>query len=117
MRTLKILCGAILLTGIFAMTLAAGAADKEPQAAKKTETVKPYLLKTCAVSGDKLGGDMGDPYVFNYQGRQIKLCCKGCLADFNKEPAKYIKKIELAEKKIKTASPNAPAKDHSAHQH
>jgi hypothetical protein len=51
------------------------------------------------------------------QGRQIKLCGKGCLADFNKEPAKYIKKIELAEKKIKAASPSAPAKDHCAHQH
>jgi len=117
MRTLKNLCGAVLLGGIFAITLAAGAADKDPQAVKKPEVVKPYLLKTCAVSGDKLGGDMGDPYVFNYQGRQIKLCCKGCLTDFNKEPAKYIKKIELAEKKAKAANPSTPAKDHSAHQH
>lgn len=117
MRTLKNLCGAVLLGGIFAITLAAGAADKNPQAVKKPETVKPYLLKTCVVSGDKLGGGMGDPYVFNYQGRQIKLCCKGCLTDFNKEPAKYLKKIELAEKKVKETKSATPATDHSAHQH
>ena len=27
----------------------------------------PYPLKTCVVSGDKLGGDMGEPIVFIYQ--------------------------------------------------
>lgn len=62
---------------------------------------KPYPLKTCVVSDEKLGGDMGDPYVFTHQGREIKLCCKSCLKDFNKDTAKYIKKIEEAEKKAK----------------
>jgi YHS domain-containing protein len=54
------------------------------------------------VSGDKLG-EMGDPYVYEYKGREIKFCCKGCLKDFNKEPEKYIKKIEEAEAKAKKA--------------
>jgi YHS domain-containing protein len=67
---------------------------------KKSDKLKPYTLKTCVVSGDKLG-EMGDPYVYEYKGRQIKFCCKGCLKDFNKEPAKYIKKIEEAEAKAK----------------
>ena len=67
--------------------------------AKPNPKSKPYPLKTCVVSDEKLGGDMGDPYVFTYQGREVKLCCKGCLDDFNKEPAKYVKKIEAAEKK------------------
>jgi YHS domain-containing protein len=44
---------------------------------------------------------MGDPFVYAYKGREIKFCCKGCLKDFNKEPAKYIKKIEEAEAKAK----------------
>jgi YHS domain-containing protein len=44
---------------------------------------------------------MGDAYVFVYEGREIKLCCKGCLKDFKKEPAKYVKKIEEAEAKAK----------------
>ncbi len=60
---------------------------------------RPYPLKTCVVSDEKLGGDMGEPYVFAYQGREVKLCCKSCLKDFNLEPAKYVKKIEAAEKK------------------
>ena len=67
----------------------------------KTAKPKPYPLKTCLVSDEKFGGDMGDPYVFTYQGREVKLCCKGCLDDFNKEPAKYVKKMEAAEKKAK----------------
>ena len=51
-----------------------------------TEKLKPYTLKTCVVSGDKLG-EMGDPFVYTYKDREIKFCCKGCLKDFNKDPA------------------------------
>ena len=67
---------------------------------KKAEKLKPYTLKTCVVSGEKLG-EMGDPFVYDYEGREIKFCCKGCLKDFKKDPAKYIKKIEEAEAKAK----------------
>jgi hypothetical protein len=80
----------------------------------KSAKPKPYPLQTCVVSGEKFGGDMGDPHVFTYQGREIKLCCKSCLKDFNKEPAKFIKKLEEAEKaKAKTTS--APSKGHAGH--
>jgi hypothetical protein len=65
----------------------------------KGEKAKPYPMKTCVVSDEKLGGDMGDPYVFTHEGREIKLCCKSCLKDFKKDTAKYVKKIEAAEKK------------------
>lgn len=56
---------------------------------------KPYPLENCVVSGEKLGG-MGEPHVFVHEGREIKLCCKGCLKEFQKEPAKFIKKIDAA---------------------
>ena len=69
---------------------------------RRAEKLKPYTLKTCVVSGDKLG-EMGKPFVYEYKGREIKFCCKGCLKDFNKDPAKYIKKIEEAEAKAKKA--------------
>ncbi len=62
---------------------------------------KPYPLKTCLVSGEKLG-EMGDPYVFVHEGQEIKLCCKSCLKDFNKNPAKYLKKMKEAEAKEKS---------------
>jgi YHS domain-containing protein len=59
--------------------------------------VKAYTLTTCAVSGEKLG-DMGDAYTFVYDGQEMKLCCKDCLKDFNKSPAKYMAKIKEAKK-------------------
>ena len=73
-------------------------------AADGKEKVKPYTLTTCAVSGEKLG-EMGQAYVFNYEGREIKLCCKSCEKDFKKDPAKYVKKIEDAEKAAKSKKP------------
>ena len=44
---------------------------------------------------------MGKPFVYEYKGREIKFCCKNCVKDFNKEPTKYVKKIEEAEAKAK----------------
>lgn len=58
---------------------------------------KPYPLDTCLVSDEKLGS-MGKPYVLIYEGQEIKLCCKGCEKGFKKEPAKYMKKLEAAQK-------------------
>ncbi len=67
-------------------------------AADKKKEPKPYPLQTCAVTDEKLG-EHGKPYVFTYEGQEVKLCCKSCLPDFKKEPAKYTKKIEDAQKK------------------
>ena len=44
---------------------------------------------------------MGEPYTFTYKDREIKLCCKDCRKDFDKNPAKFIKKLEAEEKKAK----------------
>jgi YHS domain-containing protein len=89
-----------VLAGPFA-ALAADTADQKPAADHKANAkLKPYKLKTCIVSGDKLG-EMGEPAVYEYEGRQIKFCCKSCIKDFKKEPAKYVKKIEEAEAKSK----------------
>ncbi|MBC8245890.1 MAG: hypothetical protein H8E20_16060 [Verrucomicrobia bacterium] len=50
---------------------------------------KSYPLDVCIVSGNKLGS-MGDPYKFEHEGREIKLCCKPCIRKFNKNPEKYL---------------------------
>jgi hypothetical protein len=60
---------------------------------------KPDLLTTCPVSGDKLNGDMGKPYVFTYKNQEVKLCCPNCKADFMKDPDKYMAIIRAADKK------------------
>ena len=59
------------------------------------QKAKPYPLDTCVVSGEKLG-EMGDAYVFTCEGQEVKMCCKNCFKDFNKDPDKYIKKINEA---------------------
>lgn len=55
----------------------------------------PYPLNTCPVSGDKLG-EMAPPYVFVYQGQEIKFCCPDCKKDFLKDPQKYLNQIKEA---------------------
>ena len=94
MKTINASNAALLLVAFCVAPVAGLAADK------KTEKAKPYPLKTCVVTDEKLG-EMGDPYVFVHEGREIKLCCKSCLKAFKKDPAKYIKKIEEAEAKTK----------------
>ena len=100
MKALKFLIVAVLAVSFCTAALTAVAADTN------SVKLKPYTLKTCVVSGDKLG-EMGDPFVYAYEGREIKFCCKGCVKDFKKEPAKYIKLIEEGEAKAKKAKSGA----------
>lgn len=96
MKTMKAFLCALLIAATFAMTSFDGAG-----AADKTKPPKPYPLDTCVVSGEKFGGAMGEPFVFVHDGREIQLCCKGCKKAFDKEPAKYLAKIDEAAKKVK----------------
>ena len=82
----------ILLVGSFSLSLKAE--DAKPDNAAIIAKQKPtYPMKTCVVTGDKLEGDSID-YV--YEGRLIRFCCKDCVKDFNKEPAKYLKVLDAA---------------------
>lgn len=83
-------------------------ADTSTTTSTSTNAI-PDLLKTCPVSGDKLG-EMGDPYTFIYKGQEVKLCCKGCKKDFDKEPAKYVKLIRAADKNAKKTAAGAVQK-------
>ncbi len=89
MKLTKHLLTLALLTGLAAGTLSLRAAD---------EKAKAYPLDKCVVSDEKLG-EHGKPYVFTSDGQEVKLCCKDCLKDFKKDKAKYMKKIEDAQKK------------------
>ena len=55
----------------------------------------PYPLTTCVISGDKIG-EMGKPFVFVYEGQEVKLCCKDCKKKFDADPAAAMKKIQEA---------------------
>lgn len=54
--------------------------------------VRPYPSDVCIVSGNKLGS-MGKPVTMVYKGQEVKFCCKPCVAKFNRNPEKYLKKI------------------------
>ena len=69
------------------------------------ETITPvsastYPLSICIVSGDKLG-QMGAPTVRNYKGTEVRFCCKDCVKDFEKDPDKYLKRLQDAEQQKK----------------
>ena len=81
-----------------------------PMSADVGTNATPDLLTTCPVSGDKLDGDMGKPLVFVYKGQEVKLCCKDCKKDFDKDPAKYMKLIRAADKPAKAKADNADKK-------
>jgi hypothetical protein len=72
--------------------------------AAKDAKPKPYPLKTCIVSDEKLG-EMGDPFVFVKDGQEFKLCCKNCKKDIEKDPKKFFKKLADEVKKQKDAKP------------
>lgn len=68
---------------------------KTPEEKAKAEAqVSTYPLKTCFVSGDRLD----DPVDALYGDRLLRFCCKGCVRSFNKNPAKFLPKLEPAGK-------------------
>jgi len=93
MKIFKTLTLGILLASLAGSLTTSFSADADSKA-------KPYPLDKCVVSDEKLG-EMGKPYVFKHEGREVQLCCKDCLKDFKKDPAKYMKKLDEAEAKAK----------------
>ncbi len=101
MKLNQYLTAALLGAAILGLTAATHAEEA------KKEAKKPYTLKVCPVSDEKLG-EMGDPFVFEHEGKEVQLCCKSCKKDFAKEPAKYLKKMAALEKKA-AAEKKAPS--------
>lgn len=54
-----------------------------------------YPSDTCLMTGGKLGG-MGEPVNHIYRNRLVRFCCAGCVAGFEKEPAKHLSKLDAA---------------------
>jgi hypothetical protein len=56
-----------------------------------------YPLKTCIVSGEALDR-MGKPRDVVVGGRLVRLCCADCKKDLEKDPAKFIARVDEARK-------------------
>lgn len=100
-RISRVLVGGLVLAAAVAAISSISRADGTNSVATAKPT--PYPLTTCVVSGDKLGGDMGEPVVFIYQtngiNQEIKFCCAMCPPKFKADPDKYMKIIRDAEAK------------------
>jgi YHS domain-containing protein len=67
-----------------------------------------YVAKTCAVSNEGLG-EMGAPVDYVVGNRLIRMCCKGCKKDVDKDPMKY---LLFPDRKNETeAQPKEPKKE------
>lgn len=85
----------VLATFIAAAVGFAADAPKTPETKPTAPATapKPYPLKTCIVSDNDLDS-MGEQTSIVHEGRVIKFCCQPCVAKFQKNPAKYLPKIE-----------------------
>jgi len=48
------------------------------------------MQTTCPVMGGKINKDI----YADYKGERVYFCCEGCIPQFQKDPAKYINKLE-----------------------
>ena len=68
---------------------------KTPEEKAKAQALAAsYPLKVCFVSDDKLD----DPVNAFYGDRLLRFCCKGCFRSFNKNPSKFLPKLNAFEK-------------------
>jgi YHS domain-containing protein len=94
LKSFKFICGVVLAAALGFGPWVARADDLKPAGSAGTG-VKPDLLATCPVCGDKLAS-IAKPYVFVCQGQEVKLCCAKCRKEFDKDPARYLKQIQDA---------------------
>lgn len=103
MNSIKTLIAAVTFSVLASAPTTLLAVEKKDAKDAKTEAKEAksaYPLEICVVAEEKLG-DMGKPFVFKHEGREVKLCCKGCKKDFDKNPKKFLTKLDEAEKKAK----------------
>ena len=84
MRYLGYVAFAVLLVG----ALTVGCGEEKVTPASPAGTV--ITQKTCPVLGNPV-----DKTVFTeYKGKKVYLCCASCVGKFEKEPEKYLPKLE-----------------------
>src|SRR5690606_24781003 len=89
-----------MVAGLIAL---GGAGWVQAEEVPTTQPADNYPLTVCIVSGGELGS-MGDPIVIQHEGRTVKFCCEHCVGSFKKNPQKYLKKLDEAEKAAPTPS-------------
>ena len=89
MKRIHSIAASVLLIGSASFAIVGCATNNREHSAQ----ARAYPLNKCAVTDEALGKT---PYTFVHNCQEVKLCCKDCLADFNKDPEKYMAKIQAA---------------------
>jgi YHS domain-containing protein len=89
---LNMLCVAASL--LIGSAMIVTAADKPKGPTTKPSTTQPSkpVNKWCAVEGKD--HDIDPKVTVVYKGKTIGFCCKDCVEEFEKDPEKYVKKME-----------------------
>ena len=86
------------------LALVAGCRESAPPAPAEEGAAaveEPIAQKICPVMGVEI-----DPVVYtDYEGRRIYFCCQVCKAAFEKDPAKYVAKVD---EELKAAGETPP---------
>jgi YHS domain-containing protein len=86
-----LIAGALIVVAALGFTGCSSGHHDHSSHSPGSAVAKAYPLNKCLVTDE--GFDHGKPYTFVHEGQEIKLCCKDCLADFKKEPSKYLSKL------------------------
>ncbi len=66
----------------------------------KGNVMEPKPQTTCPV----MGGKINEGVYADYTGKRVYFCCGGCINKFQKDPAKYVKKLEAEGVTLEDAS-------------
>lgn len=100
-------------TTFAAVLLAALVAVPALGAEEGAQKERPYPLTTCVVSGEDLGS-MDDAIIIQHEGREVRLCCRNCVRKFQKDPARYMAKLDAARSAVVGESDQ---EDHASEHH
>lgn len=89
MRHICVAASFVLVLSICAAVFAGEAAGVAVQSTDQAQA-KAIPQATCPV----MGGKIDKQYYADYQGKRVYFCCSGCIKEFQKDPAKYVKKLE-----------------------
>lgn len=99
-----------IAAGAVALLVGLGMAA-EPAATPAPATPAPAPAVKQQTNCPIMGGAVNKSVYADFDGKRVYFCCSGCPATFNKDPAKYIAKMEkdgiTLDKTPATATPNA----------
>jgi len=84
---------------VFGMSCHSDKNSGQAAASQAPESAKPADSSEVIDAGNKICPVLGEPIdeatkaTYEYEGKIYNFCCAGCIEEFNKEPQKYIDKV------------------------